>query len=120
MKINGLDIITCGDMKCGKYKDCNKHLELVNNEMCTYLWIPGLDCPEKPEWLRKKYMAEKPPIGPKPYYVWISERIRELAKAISDYADFDGESSKKVKIWTLEIAMLKDVEKALDETRKGD
>lgn len=60
MKINGLDIITCGDKKCGKYKDCNKHLELADNEIGSYVWIPGLDCPAKPEWLSKQNTAEKP------------------------------------------------------------
>lgn len=49
MIINGCDIVTCGDMKCGKYKDCNKHIELADNEMCSYVWIPGLDCPARAE-----------------------------------------------------------------------
>lgn len=73
-------------------------------------YIPGPGCP-------KKNTAVKPPIGPKPYYVWIAERIRELAAAIDENA---ARSYNHVKVWALEIAMLKDMEKAMNEARKED
>ena len=116
MITNGCDILTCGDMKCRNH-DCDKRLYLAENELGCYVAIPGLDCPEKPEWWRKQNTAEKPPLGPKPYYVWIAERIRELAAAIDENA---ARSCNHVTAWALEIAMLKDMEEALGEARKED
>ena len=112
MKINGFDIVTCGDMKCRNH-DCDKRIYLAENELGCYVAIPGLDCPEEP----KKNKAEKPPLGPKPYYVWIAERIRELAAAIDENA---ARSYNHVTAWALEIALLKELEKALNEARNED
>ena len=123
MKIGGCDIITCGEMKCVNH-DCDKRLYLAENELGCYVAIPGLDCPEKQEWWRKKTeaykgimqnTAEKPSRGPKPYYVWIAERIRELAAAIDEYS---ARSYNHVTEWALEIALLKKAEKALNKVIK--
>lgn len=87
---------------------CYSKLAVITNGIGKY--IPGPGCP-------KQNTAEKPPIVPKPYYVWIAERIRELAAAIGENA---ARSYNHTKVWALEIAMLKDMEKALDEARKKD
>lgn len=99
--ISVVDVITGGS-------HCQSVAVVTDDGIGKY--IPGPGCP-------KQNTAEKPPIGPKPYYVWISERIRELAAAIDENA---ARSYNHVKVWALEIAMLKDMEKTLDEARKED
>lgn len=107
MNIDGRDFLTCAEKKCG-VKYCEHRIGCNCDELGCIVWLPGLECP-------KQNSAEKPPLGPKPYYVWIAERIRELTAAIDENA---ARSCNHVTAWALEIAMLKDMEEALDEARE--
>lgn len=61
---------------------------------------------------RNKRMDRKPPLGCKPYYVVISERVDELCDAIRRSA---GEKCKhnQVKLWTHEIHLLNEMDRML-------
>ena len=107
MKIDGRDFLTCAEKKCD-VKYCEHRSGFSFDELGGIVWLPGLDCP-------KKNTEEKPSLGPKPYYICIDERIRELAAAIDENAS---RSHKHVKAWAFEIALLKDVEKALNKAMK--
>lgn len=55
---------------------------------------------------------EKPPIGCKPYYVAISERIGELCEAIRRCAG-EKEKHNQVKLWVNEIHLLNEMDRIL-------
>jgi len=58
------------------------------------------DGTETEKAMRKQAEPEKPPMGVKPFFIAIPERIRDLAEAISRNPE-----SEKVGQWALEIGM---------------
>lgn len=64
------------------------------------------------EKIDKEKHPEKPPIGCKPYYVAISERIGELCEAIRRCAG-EKEKHNQVKLWANEIHMLNEMDRML-------
>lgn len=64
-----------------------------------------------------KQENRKPPLGCRPYYVAISERIRELSEAIGRYSSESGKSMQ-IQLWTEEIYMLNEIERRLRHREK--
>ena len=61
--------------------------------------------------------SRKPPIGCKPYYVAIPERIDELCDAIKTYASVpDGHNN--VRLWCSEILLLNEMDRTLRYNEK--
>lgn len=59
----------------------------------------------------------KPPIGCRPYYVNISERICELCESIKRYSTERGKHNQ-IKLWATEILCLNEMDRSLDRTAR--
>ena len=59
----------------------------------------------------------KPPIGCRPYYVNISERICELCESIKRYSTERGKHNQ-IKLWATEILCLNEMDMSLDRTAR--
>lgn len=57
---------------------------------------------------------EKPPLGARPYWVVIPERMANLCEAIKDGQDYE-----YIELWSKELVMLAEMKRELDECRKG-
>lgn len=57
---------------------------------------------------------EKPGLGCRPYWVWIPERMSQLAEAIKNC---DSGSYDHIELWGMEIALLAKLKAALDDVR---
>lgn len=57
---------------------------------------------------------EKPGLGCRPYWVWIPERMSQLAEAIKNC---DSGSYGHIELWGMEIALLAKLKVALDDVR---
>ncbi len=50
----------------------------------------------------------RPPLGIKPQYMWLDERIKELARAIGRYAETDTTDAEQlIEEWAKEIVRLR-------------
>lgn len=55
----------------------------------------------------------RPPMGAKPYYVMISDRIRDLCMAMIRQLEADSMNHNQVKLWCKEILMLNEMDRTL-------
>lgn len=87
-------------------KKCKYHCDYGDGEYCYYEG-PGT-CVNNASNISKK----KPPIGCKPYYVAISERINELCDAIHRSTAERG-NHNLLKLWVTEINLLNEMDRIL-------
>ena len=92
-------------MTKAEVKRCKYHCDYGDGEFCYYEG-PG-ECVNNYNIPQKK-----PPIGCKPYYVAISERIGELCEAIRRCAG-EKEKHNQVKLWVNEIHLLNEIDRIL-------
>ena len=57
----------------------------------------------------------RPPLGCKPYYVALQERINELAAAITRYSEGDINNIYLISLWSKELYYLAEVMKKLEK-----
>lgn len=58
---------------------------------------------------------EKPGLGCRPYWVWVPERMSQLAEAIKNC---ENGSYDHIELWGMEIALLAKLKEALDDVRR--
>lgn len=90
-------------------KRCRYHCDYGDGEFCYYEG-PG-ECVNNASNIPQK----KPPIGCKPYYVAISERVDELCKAIECSAAEAGKHNQ-VRLWITEVHLLNEMDRILRRT----
>ena len=65
--------------KYGKCLCCDSYNSINTARLCR-------DCVNRNNEMRKRYY-KKPPLGLKPHYVWLTERIDEIVDAINRYLE---------------------------------
>lgn len=74
-------------------------------------------CPECGFEKRVEPYKKKPPIGCRPYYVNISERICELCESIKRHSTENGKHNQ-IRLWATEILCLNEMDRSLDRTAR--
>lgn len=72
----------------------------------------------KVKYIRQWLIDNEPPIGIKPYWIAIPQRISDLSKAIDRYSASPNHG-RLIQQWTTEITALNSVYEALNVTYKG-
>ena len=90
-------------MDATKFGAFSRAITLMNDELAKRR-KPGTNVPEQKNVPPMPgFLKEKPPLGCRPAYAAVMERIKELSGAIQRQAASDAPDVEKIKAWSAEI-----------------